>query len=494
MKITKTTWLSLVLALGITVPAAKAQKAGTRIDWNKLEAHYKKQGDAVRSDLLNFLHAHISCHYTDHYVWQDSLKREIAFDELDYPDFNASLQAFEQLKKQYGSLSAVPTRREDGQVISEKDIRECIDATYPYASVYPGDILSEYLLPYRVITEPVYSWRAAYKERFSGTGPGAEKDDLRSVITRVTDNMNQWFICTYNLEKRPDPIPYLGSLQLLHRKKGGCEDAANLMTFALRSLGIPCAVDVIPYWGTSTGGHFLNTAFDRNGRPVHFDALIDSDSLYEMIREPAKVFRLTYSADKRLLSSRIPLSRIPPNGLLREKCYKDVTDEYWRTRDLEFDIEPGHPDSVIYASVYNGGRWRPVWYGIRKDSTVVMDKLCEGVVYAPTVYEHMKNTGVGDPVAFSGDSIIRFRPLPETHDIRVYELERYLKFKVGKIYTLYYYDKKWIKHQKKIPCTGCKFLSFQEVPKGALLLLRCEESNNKERPFTMDDQGQRSWW
>jgi hypothetical protein len=484
--------LCLAMLTFFCIPHLRSQKSKSRIDWMKLYKQYEKDGDAMR--MLNFLHDNMTAHYTDNYFWQDSVLKMVAFNELDYKDFVTSLQAFENLKNTHGKLTALRTREIDIDNINNDIIRSNIDATYPFFSKYPDHILLDYLLPYRVCSEPVQDWRETYFKRFSTLIPITEEISLKETINRIIDYTANWFICTYNIEKRPDPIPFLGSLQLLHRQKGGCEDVANLMTFALRSLGIPCAVDVIPYWGTSTGGHVLNTAFDHQGQPIHFDALAQTDSLYEMIREPAKVFRLTYSENKDLIASKKPANEIPPNGLLRERCYIDVTDEYWKTRSLTFKIMKDTPEETIYANVFNGGKMKPVWYGIKKDSTVVINKLCEGVAYFPTHYINNKNILVGNPVAFSGDSIIKFDPSNEVHDIKLTELPGYLKYKDGKLYTLYYFKGKWIKHEKKRPGDKTTRLIFHKVPKNALLLLKCEESNNKERPFTIDDQGKRTWW
>lgn len=450
-----------------------------------------KENDKLK--MLDFIKANIRSHFTDSYYWTDSIGTKIDFDELEYVDFNQSVQAFEKLKLETGPLRASKVRIPDIVTISKDILYESIESTYKFISGanYPNDIVHEYLLPYRIMNEPLYEWRKEYNEQFKFF---LVEHNEKQTISNIIDNINQWFICTYGIETRSDPLSSLGSLQLLHRKKGGCEDAANLMVFALRSVGIPCAIDIIPCWGTSTGGHVLNSAFDNLGNPIHFDALINSDSLYELPREPGKVFRKIYSNNIKTLPFILPEEEIPNNRLLRSTNYIDVTKEYANVTDIKFSIHDSLNKNIIYACVFNGGKWKPVWYGSKIDSSVVFTDLVEGVIYLPMVYSDGNLIPVGHPKAFSNYGIVNFIPTEERISIKLSELPGYLKFRMGVVYTLYYYDKKWIKIDRKIPNTGTEKIIFHNVPKNALLLLRPKDSKGKERPFTINDKGERLWW
>ena len=232
-------------------------------------------------------------HQSESYYWADSLNRKIAFDELAYGEFSSAITAFNGLKSKYGKLHPIPTLTNDMGAFQAEWLVSNIDAALKYWSPALCDFntFCEYLLPYRLSVEPLFDWRDKFHERFSKLfNPQA---NISENIQNLVGNINLWFTCTYNLEKRDEPLPRLGSLQLLQRKKGTCEDVANLVVFTLRSLGVPVTVDVVPYWATSTAGHTLNCAFDSNNQPIHFDALSQSDSLHHFVREPGKVFRTT---------------------------------------------------------------------------------------------------------------------------------------------------------------------------------------------------------
>lgn len=487
--------LLLCLLVGVMHTGLSAQELTFEGAFQKLKADYEKEKAPLKLEMLDFIKNNIAGHYTQNYYWVDSTRNKVDFDELAYGNFNSAVVAFNSIKANKGRLSPVPTRINDQVGISLDIIHESIERTYAHmhgTDQRQKQLAFEYLLPYRVMTEPAYIWRQPFYEKFKFFVD--ENKDPRKSIRNIIDNINLWFICTYNIEKRTDPIPFLGSLQILHRKKGGCEDAANLLAFALRSVGMPCAVDVVPLWGTSTGGHVLNTAFDTYGNPIHVDMLINSDSLYEMIREPAKVFRMTYSVNKNALANRLNAKDIPDHGLLRSVHYTDVTREYWNTSDLVFTPADTLADTIFYATVFNGGKWKPAWYAEKKNGQVQFTDMVEGVAYAPAVYRNRKLLPAGNPKAYSKGQVVSFDPSDERHTIVLTELPGYLKIREGVTYTLYYFDGKWRRLKERKVKAQLKKLTFLDVPKNALLLLKPDDSQGKERPFTIAEDGTRSWW
>ncbi|TDS06575.1 hypothetical protein B0I21_11615 [Sphingobacterium paludis] len=58
-------------------------------------------------------------------------------------------------------------------------------------------------------------------------------------------------------------------------------------------------------------------------------------------------------------------------------------------------------------------------------------------------------------------------------------------------YELFYFDNKWISIGKRIATS--RKLYYEDVPKGAVLLLRNLTEGNEERIFTMKDSVQ-VWW
>src|SRR6202012_5597349 len=109
----------------------------------------------------------------------------------------------------------------------------------------------DYILPYRVSVEPVQSWQATYASRFIKFKETINSAGIQKAFSLLNANFQTWFTDTYDVEIRKEPLPRLGAMQLLSRKKGPCEDIADLTAFIFRSQGLPAALDITPFWGTS---------------------------------------------------------------------------------------------------------------------------------------------------------------------------------------------------------------------------------------------------
>jgi hypothetical protein len=77
--------------------------------------------------------------------------------------------------------------------------------------------------------------------------------------------------------------------------------------------------------------------------------------------------------------------------------------------------------------------------------------------------------------------------------VTIPEKEKYLVYLPDKRYTLYYFDRGWVKHGEQTSGQE-RELTFTGVPRGALLMLRPEYSQGKERPFTVGSKGEIHYW
>jgi len=267
-----------------------------------------------------------------------------------------------------------------------------------------------------------------------------------------------------------------------------------MTTFALRSIGIAATVDVVPFWATSTGAHSLNAAFSPAGKAIHYDILLSYDSLKDFIREPAKVLRTTYSKQKNTLAYFTAKEKIPYN-FLRLTNYIDVTDEYWQVKDVTCNLfSDTTNENIVYACVLNGLKWQPTWWGVVHNKSVVFNKLCKGAVFLPMYYKRGRLVPAGYPVASGYNNTITLKPDVQTRTVTLKEQDNYLHYQSGKKYGLFYWNNDWVLIEEKIPADKAMELTFDNVPKNALLLLVPEYSKRKERPFMITEEGQRFWW
>jgi hypothetical protein len=484
------------------VQAVLAKAGDNRQELEKAIHHYQAAGDPQKLKAVYFLIASMDIHFTEDYYWEDRNGKKIAYDELQYPDINAALRAFEDIRKKNPGLHPHPYLLNDAQGVSAEFLIHNVDKAFDeWKHSAVRDIsfqdFCEYILPYRISVEPLQDWRKAYEEHYAFANKKVGTEGLPATVSGVVADQKSWFTNTwYSQDTRKDPLPRLGAMQLLFRKKGPCEDIADMEVFALRSQGIPATINIVPYWATSSGSHFLNTAFDGKKNPVHFDASGGAPKVdTRFAREPGKVISITWSRQSGTLASQLDPQHIPP-GFLRLANYIDVTSNYWETTDVQCSLFPAtSSSSVAFAAVFNGMKWRPVWWGKVRDGAVTFGNMCKGAVFLPMYYSngHLKPAGYPIAIGYHHQLVL----MPDLHDkktITVTQEEKHLLFRPGRKYQLYYWNNEWRSLGAKVPAPGSSSVQFDNVPAHALLLLLPEYSEGKERPFMILDDGKVQWW
>jgi hypothetical protein len=458
--------------------------------------HFYKSGDSVKIRSINFLITYMPLHSSQSYYWANGTGNRIPFNELNYSTFNEAAEAINGLKKKYNGLHPVAYSYRDLDSINADYLIENIELAcekWRSRGASSGENQAftdflEYTLPYRASIEPLQRWRATYSSRFNDVFDNKLPAD--SQVYQMKQAVNKNIKCTWGIEGKNEPLPRLGALQILFRGKGLCEDLADLAVFVARSQGIPAAVDNIPYWGTTSGNHFLNF-LKITPDYSHFDAVLDS-----LEREPSKVLRTTYSPQKDAIANWLDTSLIPP-GFMRIRNFKDVTQEYWPTDTITCALfnNNGIEKKVAYLAVFNGFSWQPAWYGKINNRKATFHKMSKGVVYLPMYYANNHLAPAGWPYALGYNNKLVLQPdTLHTRSITLREQERYLRYRPGKRYRLFYWNNTWKLLEEKKAAEGAVQLTFDKVPANCLLLMIPEYSQGKERPFIIGANGERVWW
>ncbi len=353
--------------------------------------------DSLKIRSINFLVANMPLHNGYAYYWEDAKGQRIPYNELDYPTFNDAVLALDQIKQKRGAIHPVGYGYRDIDSARADMLIENVNlAAQVYrerkgdAAISEKDFL-EYILPYRASNEAVRPWRKVYAAQYGNSFDPVKPQDAQ--LLQVRHAISDQFRNIYG-EPKNEPLPRLNALQILLRKKGYCEDIADMAVFIARSRGIAATVDNIPAWATATGNHFLNFMI-LDGTKLHFDAVMDS-----LGREPAKVLRTTYSAQPDAIATWLDTAYIP-KGFMRLQNYKDVTSEYWPVSDIVSPLLSGvnKKTTVLFACVYNSADWLPVWYGKKQGDSATFTNMTMGVVYLPMAYENGKFKVAGWPYA-----------------------------------------------------------------------------------------------
>lgn len=456
--------------------------------------YQQKKEDSLKLKAMYFLLKNMDIHHSENYYWADAENKRIDFNELNYLDFSTATKAFDSLKKSKGNLHPVIHIYKDIDTITAQFLVNNIENAFkvwklPIAAKIKFDDFCEYLLPYRISVEPLQDWRKTYQQKFKWFYDSVKNNQVVNVVSFLMKDINRWFTCTWNMEKRTEPLPRLGANQVLLRKKGLCEDAADLAVWALRSQGICASTDLIPYWATSSGGHTLNYIQTENNEKKHFDILFKELDEFKLIREPGKVFRQTFSKQKNALASLTDTNSIP-KCILRQKNIIDVTTEYWKTTNVVVDLfdNKDNPPKIVFAYTLNYSQWKPTWWSKTENGKATFTNMCKGVVYLPAYYKDGKISYAGNPIAvgYNHTQILNADTI-NRRSVVIKNREHYLNILPNTKYRLFFWNNKWSFVGTYITKEKEDALKFNKVPKNALFVLIPEKSKRKERPFIITD-------
>jgi hypothetical protein len=79
-------------------------------------------------------------------------------------------------------------------------------------------------------------------------------------------------------------------------------------------------------------------------------------------------------------------------------------------------------------------------------------------------------------------------------NVVIKEKDKYLIFQYGKAYRLFFWDNGWKAAGKMSAAVNMHEMIFPDVPSNALYVLIPEYSKDKERPFSLNEQGEMLWW
>jgi hypothetical protein len=191
----------------------------------------------------------------------------------------------------------------DLKTISSQFLIKNIDEAFlawksPFAKHLNFQDFCEYILPYRIATEPLADWRTEFNKQFI--------PDMYSRIRKQKDSISAKDICnalkTYpygTITFFQSDVPDYNIHTLSVMRLGSCRYYSIQAAFAGRSLGIPVALDNTPQWATRSFGHEWNAFISPDNKPMAF-GIGDQVELGKHIenvpdRIPPKIYRETFA-------------------------------------------------------------------------------------------------------------------------------------------------------------------------------------------------------
>ncbi len=333
----------------------------------------------------------------------------------------------------------------DIQTVSCRYLIENIELAFeawesvPWSRRYSFEDFCEYILPYKIMDEPIVGWRSHLREKYLPCMEGIE--DPKEAYEAVYFQIRKTF--------RPRAVDYpytRDALTLDYSQWGECPARSAYIVFVMRALGIPAAFDFSPlYANYSNIDHAWAVFVDPEGRSYTTETIKDLtvtefgqiDGTVDWLKYPydmeefgykvdsvkkiAKAYRKSYSIrNHRSLPEQL---NTPP--FLQDVHFFDVSPTY-REKPIRFSIRT---ESIIRQTVYLSTftpiyDWTPVGYAEKKrGKTVYFDHLVHEIACLPSVYVNGQVIPVSNPVLAFAD-----RPAllldPDTNRLREVVLRR----------------------------------------------------------------------
>lgn len=369
-------------------------------EFKRVLYHYKSKKDSLKLKAAMFLISNMKSHYSvksNHtnklFNFLDSiypLKSEL-IDLKNYKDFTKKNTDFE-----YDYI-------DDIDQINSTFLIDNIDKSFcfwktPWTNHLNFEQFCEYILPYRISDEYLENWRQIYQFKYHSVFNGINKDSLTletacELLNNEIRKTNKCKIHTLN-----SYVDGIKPSTLINLNFGTCRDYCYHGIYAMRSLGIPVAIDMIP------NGHAWNVLITANGPK---DFLAADDSLGKHLikqtkyRRIPKVYRQTFSENTNELILSSKTTDVP--DVFANPFYKDVTSEYFNGANINVTINSKNKNMFAYLCQHDVN-FRFVDWARIYDKKASFKNLGDSIVYFPVCYNSGLIEHVGFPVAVKNNA------------------------------------------------------------------------------------------
>lgn len=290
----------------------------------------------------------------------------------------------------------------------------------PWNSHLTLEEFCEWILPYRLHNELLEDWRPLYRKAFEDVLTDSIRT-AREACEAVNNRLINLPIHIALSSVRPSAIR---PSSLIHIKFGLCEDYADLAVYAMRALGIPVGIEVVPHWGSANNNHTFNVVYDNDGHYYDFSGGENNpgEHLYRFTKDIPKVYRERYGANPESLAMIKGDEEVPP--FFRNPFMEDVTANYdfIGARDVALAREKDMKNRFAYLCVFDPKGWIPVAWGRVERDSVRFRQVGPNIVYHAAYYEDEELRLSGSP--FFLDTLGVIKPFVPSATLQDMKLER----------------------------------------------------------------------
>ncbi len=480
-----------------------------RAELERVLQHYTESGDTLKLQAAYYLIGNMGDHCYATYALEDTSGDEIAFNVLDYPNYDALTASFDTLEENHGVLDF--ERKDkimDAETITADFLINQIDYAFrawqerPWAKNLSFDDFCAYVLPYRGSNEPLEPWRQTFFDKYAYVVDSMKNpSDPVEAAAIINDDIKSWFGFDPRYYYHPTDQ---GLSEMMDVGLGRCEDMTNVTIYAMRANGLAVTSDYTPHWANSGNNHAWNSILAADGKVIPFMGAESDPGRYHLANKYAKVYRKMFAEQPgNLIFQDRKQEKVP--GWLAGRSYIDVTADYEDVCDVAVTLADV-PDSVdiAYLCVFNSGEWKPIQWSRIEDNSATFVDMGRDIAYIPAYYLNEEIVPAGEPFILETNCNKRSLAADTAHTNGV-DLVSTTRRKQeistdgisksflteGQEYELFYMTDEWV--SLGTAAAGDGPLVFDDVPSGGLYWLVADGSDKEERIFTIED-GRQVWW
>lgn len=423
----------------------------------------------------------------EYYIYIDSVY-QIKQDEYDIS------YICEKFRKQTKFRKEMPVVEKDLQTLTAEYLIRNIEGAFdvwnkPWNKHLDFEDFCEYLLPYRVGTEMPEEWRSLYFEHFNRLLQSDTIQTAKDACVIINNELIKYPMRIVTSSMLPIN---LRPSTLFNIKFGECGDYTSLAVYAMRSVGIPVAREIIPHWGRKIGRHVFNVVYNNDWVSYSFGGAEQNSEEHYIRFENGipKIYRETFSEQKNSLAVLHGSEEIP--FFFQNACLMDVTEIYpfIKAKDVSVAISNNQLDKkYAYLCVFDALGWTPVAWSKIENEQALFKNVGPNVVYHAALYDDGIIKPIGSPFFLDTlGCVASYEPEGLKIEVR-YTLRNDDKDSYkGHEYELFYmHEGAWLSAGKEV-VKNDDLIVFEQVPSNALYWLRNQTNGVDERIFEVKDK------
>lgn len=298
----------------------------------------------------------------------------------------------------------------------------------PWGQYYSFEDFCEYILPYRILDEPLEEWREIYYNKYAflldSVYQGNDVVEAAKVIAKHLKEEGFANRTDFNL-------PHLGSLYLFENRVGYCRENCDIVIYVMRSLGIPVATDKYIVSPTYNSRHFWSAIIDTTGLAVSFN--YTENEMRRGVhddRKKGKIYRDYFGVQKEEYKGLYDDPEIPI--LFKTPFMKDVSNQYFPYTEVEVALDCKSKERFVYLSIFSNRTFVPIDIAEVRNGKAIFVNVEEELIYQPVYCKRNSVIPAGFPFMLKDNKTWNF--IPDTlqrgnvHLTRKYPMRNNLRF------------------------------------------------------------------